>query len=98
MSLSKLLPTLDNAGRRLVLSEILGEPVALKMMRLRHVKGAQSGEALGPLNHKDSERSKETGVESNRKVPGPSMITPAVLTQVSDMNSGSDQEGDDENG
>jgi hypothetical protein len=35
MSLSKLLPTLDNAGRRLVLSEILGDPVALKMNRTR---------------------------------------------------------------
>ncbi len=35
MSLSKLLPTLNNAGRRLVLSEVLGEPLGLRMMRIQ---------------------------------------------------------------
>ena len=97
MSLSKLLPTLDNAGRRLVLSEILGEPVALRMIRLRQVKGAQSGEASDPINNKNSKRLKETWVESNRKVQGPSVITPDVLTQESEISSGDDQEGGDEN-
>jgi hypothetical protein len=35
MSLSKLLPTLNNAGRRLVLSEVLGEPLGLRMVRIQ---------------------------------------------------------------
>ena len=36
MHISKLLPTLDNAGRRLVLAEIVGEPVSVKLARRRH--------------------------------------------------------------
>ena len=38
MPISKLLPTLDNAGRRLVLAEIVGEPVSVKLARRRHEK------------------------------------------------------------
>jgi hypothetical protein len=33
MSLRRLLPTLDNAGRRLVLAEVLGQPVSMKIKR-----------------------------------------------------------------
>ena len=36
MSLRHLLPTLDNAGRRLVLAEVLGQPVS---MRYAHRRG-----------------------------------------------------------
>lgn len=36
MHISKLLPTIDNAGRRLVLAEIVGEPVGVKLARRRH--------------------------------------------------------------
>ena len=36
MHISKLLPTLDNAGRRLVLAEVIGEPVSVKLARRRH--------------------------------------------------------------
>jgi hypothetical protein len=43
VSLSKLLPTLDNAGRRLVLAEILGEPVSLRLAkRFREVASQTS--------------------------------------------------------
>ena len=35
MSLRRLLPTLDNAGRRLVLAEVLGQPVSMKRARRR---------------------------------------------------------------
>jgi hypothetical protein len=33
MSLRRLLPTLDNAGRRLVLAEVLGQPVSIRLKR-----------------------------------------------------------------
>jgi hypothetical protein len=35
MSLRRLLPTLDNAGRRLVLAEVLGQPVSMRHARRR---------------------------------------------------------------
>ena len=35
MSLRCLLPTLDNAGRRLVLAEVLGQPVSMRHARRR---------------------------------------------------------------
>lgn len=35
MSLSKLLPQLNNAGRRLILSEVLGEPVSIRIAKQR---------------------------------------------------------------
>ena len=35
MSLRHLLPTLDNAGRRLVLAEVLGQPVSMRHARRR---------------------------------------------------------------
>ena len=35
MSLRRLLPTLDNAGRRLVLAEVLGQPVSMRRARRR---------------------------------------------------------------
>ncbi len=35
MSLRRLLPTLDNAGRRLVLAEVLGQPVSMRHTRRR---------------------------------------------------------------
>ena len=43
MALSKFLPNLDNAGRRLVLAEILGEPVGIRLAkRARSLAAKQS--------------------------------------------------------
>ena len=47
MTVSKLLPTLDNAGRRLVLAEILGEPVSVKLARRRYKQTNQTNSSVG---------------------------------------------------
>ena len=45
MALSKFLPNLDNAGRRLILAEILGEPVGIRLAkRARSLATKQSAD------------------------------------------------------
>lgn len=49
MSLSNLLPKLDNAGRRLILAEILGEPVGLRLAKqARSIKSRQHNDQPVP--------------------------------------------------
>ena len=47
MIISKLLPTLDNAGRRLVLAEIIGEPVSVKLARRRYTQTNPTSSSVG---------------------------------------------------
>ena len=47
MIISKLLPTLDNAGRRLVLAEIIGEPVSVKLARRRYKQTKPTSPSVG---------------------------------------------------
>jgi hypothetical protein len=75
VSLSKLLPTLDNAGRRLVLAEILGQPVSFRLaMRFREISNQTSNrsekESQGsPITKTQNSRDRSTmsATQSNRE-------------------------------
>ena len=45
-TLKRLLPTQDNAERRLILSEVLGEPISIRMMKLNIQQLHKQREAL----------------------------------------------------
>ena len=62
MSLSKLLPTLDNAGKRLILSEVLGEPISLRLARQRKARYAK---ANMPSSEEGSAPSKKSSLDKS---------------------------------
>ena len=49
-TLKRLLPTQDNAERRLILSEVLGEPISIRMMKLKIQQLHKQREALPPTS------------------------------------------------
>jgi hypothetical protein len=70
VSLSKLLPKLDNAGRRLILSEVLGEPVSIRLAKQRQLQLQQQAKQGTPPKTSSSplaSSSDHQKVESTRK-------------------------------
>ena len=72
--LARLLPNRDNAERRLVLSEVLGQPVAVRMMqyRIRQLKRQQAlTDAQTSSNKVASHQSADTNHLTSRTMTSP---------------------------
>lgn len=78
--LKRLLPTKDNIARRLILSEILGQPVAVRLMQ-QHA-----------LKHKQMQRSQTTQhVSSNESAYTPSVHQASAQSTQQSIKSSTDE-------